>query len=96
MQATIIGSAGTRHEGQSQQVYSNETDPKRRELLADVTEKIQVELSKRYSALAIEIERENDIASILNNGGKDIDAAMHELRSTSTQIQNAIAYVDEV
>lgn len=61
-----------------------------------MTEKIQVELSKRYSSLANEIERESDIQSILTHGGKDIESTMQQLQTIRTQIQHAMAYVEEV
>ena len=61
-----------------------------------MTEKIQVELSKRYSSIANEIERESDIQSILTHGGKDIETTMQQLHTISSQIQNAVAYVEEV
>ena len=100
VEAKVVGPSGA-YQGQSyvqnrSNGYSGESDPKRRELLAEVTERIQMELSKRYSTLANEIEKESDIQSILKHGGNDIESTLQQMQSMQTEIQNASTYIEEV
>lgn len=62
-------------------------------LVEQVTLRMQVELSKVYSAIASEIEKEAEVQSLLVGGASSIDSAVKELRTLDEQIDLADSLV---